>query len=33
MAARALDHAEEALALASERKRLHATGDGISFLP
>ncbi len=31
MAARALDHA--ALALESERARLRATGDGISFLP
>jgi uncharacterized membrane protein len=33
MATRALDHAEGALPLASERARLHATGDGISFLP
>jgi uncharacterized membrane protein len=33
MAARALDHADAALALESERARLRATGDGISFLP
>jgi uncharacterized membrane protein len=33
MAARALDHADATLALESERARLRATGDGISFLP
>lgn len=32
MAARALDHAEAALSLESERARLRATGNGISFL-